>query len=34
VPGGRRDPESKWRLAGLIVTTVAAAVTVITLTSK
>jgi len=34
VPGGRRDPESKWRLAGLIVTTVAAAVTVITLTSR
>jgi polysaccharide export outer membrane protein len=34
VPGGRRDPESKWRLAGLIVTTLATVVTVITVTSR
>ncbi len=34
VPGGRRDPESKWRLAGLVVTTVATVVTVITVTSR
>ena len=34
VPGGRRDPESKWRLAGLIVTTLATVVTVITVTHR
>lgn len=34
VPGGRRDPGSKWRLAGLIVTTVATVVTVITVTNR
>ena len=34
VPGGRRDPDSKWRLAGLIVTTVATVVTVITVTNR
>jgi polysaccharide export outer membrane protein len=34
VPGGRRDPESKWRLAGLIVTTLATVVTVVTLTHR
>ena len=34
VPGGRRDPDSKWRLAGLIVTTVATVVTVITVTGR
>ncbi|HEV8304165.1 MAG TPA: polysaccharide biosynthesis/export family protein [Gemmatimonadales bacterium] len=34
VPGGRRDPESKWRTVGMIVTTVATAVTIITVTSR
>jgi protein involved in polysaccharide export with SLBB domain len=34
VPGGRRDPESKWRIAGLIVTTLATVVTVVTLTNN
>ncbi len=34
VPGGRRDPESKWRIAGLIVTTLATVVTVVTLTNR
>ncbi len=34
VPRGRRDSESKWRLAGLIVTTAATVVTVITVTSR
>ncbi len=29
---GRRDPESKWRIAGIIVTTVATAVTVVAVT--
>jgi polysaccharide export outer membrane protein len=32
--GGRRDPDSKWRVAGLVVTTLATIVTVITLTAK
>jgi protein involved in polysaccharide export with SLBB domain len=31
---GQRDPESKWRIAGIIVTSLATAVTVIALTSK
>jgi len=31
---GQRDPESKWRIAGLIVTTVAAAVTVVAVTHR
>jgi len=34
VPGGRRDPDSKWRLAGLIVTTLATVITVITVTRR
>src|SRR5882672_9243134 len=34
VPGGRRDTDSKWRLAGLIVTSVATVVAVITLTRR
>jgi protein involved in polysaccharide export with SLBB domain len=32
--GGRRDPESKWRVAGLVITTLATVVTVITLTTR
>jgi polysaccharide export outer membrane protein len=31
---GQRDPESKWRIAGIIVTSLATAVTVIALTAK
>ena len=34
VPGGRRDPGSKWRLAGLLVTTAATVVTVVTVTRR
>src|SRR6266545_999221 len=31
---GQRDPESKWRVAGMIVTTIAAAVTVVAVTHR
>ena len=34
VPGGQRDPESKWRILGIIVGTVASAVGVIALTHR
>jgi protein involved in polysaccharide export with SLBB domain len=34
VPGGRRDPDSTLRIAGFIITSVAAVVTVLTLTKK
>jgi len=34
VPGGQRDPESKWRILGIVVGTVATAVGVIALTHK
>jgi polysaccharide export outer membrane protein len=34
VPAGGGDPEAKWRLAAFLVTSVAAVVTVITLTSR
>jgi hypothetical protein len=31
---GQRDPESKWRIIGIVVTTVATAVTVVAVTNR